>query len=56
MADDHPEHGNPVEGEPCDDPVGVLERWESSGGHWRVLARFTVDLAAYLADRTHSDD
>ncbi|MDP3966723.1 MAG: hypothetical protein Q8Q02_00460 [Nocardioides sp.] len=21
------------------DPAAVLERWETSGGHWRVLAR-----------------
>lgn len=22
-----------------EDPVGVLSRWVSAGGHWRVLAR-----------------
>lgn len=35
-----------------DDPVEVLERWELSGGTWRVLARSgsTVTVALYTCD------
>ncbi len=47
-----------------DDPVGVLQRWESSGATWRVVSRSEHRLAVSLCtcdggeemSRLESDD
>lgn len=31
-----------------EDPAGVVRRWESSGGHWRVLARSDASVVVGL--------
>lgn len=58
-----PRHDGPVSPH-GDDPLDQLERWESSGGHWRVLARdgarLTVGLCTCdggeLVGRVEGDD
>ena len=39
MPGDRPGPGTPHPTAQGDDLVAVLQRWESFGGHWRVLAR-----------------